>query len=55
MKEMNFLNGKDWSYNQEKRELEIGDNHLVMFVKEENGKFFFAFSDTPIILEMVKS
>ncbi|HNP18889.1 MAG TPA: hypothetical protein PKL31_10675 [Fulvivirga sp.] len=55
IKELTFLNGQNWIYDPEKTKLEVGNNHLVMFVEKQNGKYYFAFSDTPIILEMEKS
>ena len=56
MKEMtSFLNGRNWVYDRDKKELEVGNNELLMFVEQKDGKYYFEFSDTPITLEMDKS
>lgn len=53
------LSNKEWRYSESKKLISIGTkydnyNNMRMFVKKQNGKVFFTFIDTPLILEMKK-
>lgn len=59
MDEMKTLNNKDWKFDKDDQLILTGNkegnyNHLRLYVKKTDGKFLFAMSDAPIILEMVK-
>ncbi|BDD03897.1 hypothetical protein [Aureibacter tunicatorum] len=56
MEEMTtMLNGQNWRYFKTEKKIEVGQNHLVMFVKKQDGKYYFKLSDTPLTLVMKKN
>lgn len=59
MDELTILNNKDWKFNEIEQLISIGThddnyNHMRIYVQNKDGKFIFAFSDTPLIMEMIK-
>lgn len=51
---MSFLNGEKWTYDRQKKKIEVGAGVLVLFVKETDNQYYFDLSDTPITLQMDK-
>ncbi len=59
MKQFAIMNNKDWKFNEREKLISIGTrsdnyNHMRIYVRKQEGRIYFVFNDTPLILEMRK-